>query len=129
MPARWRPRTTGTARCKSRRSRRRCRRATSAWRTIVTCRAAETAAARISRRLVPVAERIFRGRDVDAGARNNVAEEFPGVVAGEVRHRDDLTLFPQQPVRKARNVAHVDAGTNYPAAFAHRLEGGRDKRA
>ena len=47
----------------------------------------------------------------------------------QVGDRHDLPLFPEQPVRKARDVAHVDAGADHAAALAHRLQRRRHQRA
>lgn len=32
---------------------------------------------------------------------------------------DEFAVFPQQPVRKARDLAHVDVGAHHRADFAH----------
>ena len=64
---------------------------------------------------------------VTGGLRDNAylgqySEKINAVLAGEVGHRHELPLFPQQAVGERRNVAHVDSGTDHAPAFAHRLE-------
>ncbi len=52
-----------------------------------------------------------------------------GIAAREVRHRDDLTLPPEDFVRERRDVAHVDAGAYDPAALADSPQGQRNEIA
>jgi hypothetical protein len=47
-------------------------------------------------------------------------EELYAVVSRQIRDRQDLSLLPQQTVRKARNVAHMDTGADNATTFAHR---------
>src|SRR5262249_60933484 len=54
----------------------------------------------------------------DAGVRRDL-EELEPIVAGEIGDRYELPLFPERAIRKGRDVAHVDAGTDHPPALAH----------
>ena len=48
------------------------------------------------------------------------AQKLEGILAGQVGHRDHLAFFPQQPIRKRRDVAHVDAGADDTTTLADR---------
>ena len=54
-------------------------------------------------------------------------EEFDSVGASQVGDRAQDPLAPEDRVRKARDVAHVDSGADHGAAFADRLEHARNQ--
>jgi hypothetical protein len=49
-------------------------------------------------------------------------EEFDRVEPGQVGDGNQATLLPQQPIRKLRDIAHMDATAYDAAALAHRLQ-------
>src|SRR6516225_9966055 len=49
-------------------------------------------------------------------------QEIDAVLAREIGHRNQLPLFPEQMIGKARDIAHVNARADYPAALAHRAQ-------
>src|ERR1700738_4734039 len=57
------------------------------------------------------------------------SEEFLPVGAGEIRDRRHRTLAPQQPVRKRRHIAHVNAGAYHAPAWTYAGERGGNERA
>src|SRR5208283_507132 len=77
----------------------------------------EAPGTQIGERPVGFLERVGRGLRDDADLRGEV-EEIETVLARKVRDRHELSLFPQQLVWKARDVAHVDARADDTAPFA-----------
>ena len=71
---------------------------------------------------------VAHGLGHDAGLARDIEELLP-ILARQVGDRDDLPLFPQQAIGKARDVGHVDAGADHAAAFAHRFQCRRHERA
>src|SRR6266849_2410505 len=55
----------------------------------------------------------------DASLRDNF-EEIQPVLACQIGNRHQLSFFPKNIVRKAGNVAHVDARAYDPSALSHR---------
>ena len=49
--------------------------------------------------------------------------------ACQVRDRDDLPFFPEQAVRKGRNIRHVNSGADHASTFSHGAQRGRNQRA
>src|SRR5437764_12195665 len=71
---------------------------------------------------IRIAERKALHRGLEVQPRGE-REELPPVGAREIGDRGHRTLAPQQPIRKRRHVAHVDAGTHHASAGAHAPEG------
>ena len=46
-------------------------------------------------------------------------EELERILPREIGDRADLAFFPQQPVGKRRDVAHVDAAADHATRLAH----------
>src|ERR1019366_4192590 len=46
------------------------------------------------------------------------AEEIDAILPREIGDRNKLTLFPKEPIGKARNVAHMDACANDASPLA-----------
>jgi len=88
--------------------------------------AVEAAGAKIGQGLVGVLQRIGGGVRHDSDFRR-LAQEFDAVVSSEIGDREKLTLFPEQRIGKARNVAHVNPGANDAPAFANGLQRQGDK--
>src|SRR6266852_3469158 len=57
----------------------------------------------------------------DASLRDNF-EEIQPVLACQIGNRHQLSFFPKNIVRKAGDVAHVDARAYHPAALSHRTQ-------
>src|SRR5216683_6563015 len=57
----------------------------------------------------------------DSGLWGNF-EKIQSILAREIGHRHELPFFPKQVVRKARNIAHVDARAYHLAALAYRAQ-------
>jgi len=49
-------------------------------------------------------------------------EELFAIPSGEVRHRADDALLPQQAIGEGRDVAHMDAATDHYAPFGNRSQ-------
>src|SRR5580704_15706697 len=79
----------------------------------------ESPCAQIGEGPVRLRERVGRRFRDDAELRG-AAEEIEPVLAGEIGDRYQLSFLPQQPVREAPDVAHVDARANDSAALADR---------
>ena len=69
----------------------------------------------VGERLIRPRESIRSGARLDAYLRRQSKKVDP-VLAREIGDRFDLALFPQPSVRHSRNVRHMDAGANNPAA-------------
>ncbi len=83
---------------------------------------------RSDKRFIGARQRIARDLAGHARLRRDL-QEFMRVGAGEIRHRHHMPLLPQQRIRKARNVRHVDAAADHAPALAHRFERRRHQRA
>src|SRR5689334_17342474 len=79
----------------------------------------DAALAQLGQDLVCLLERMARGE----------LEELLAVAPGEIRHRPEHALAPQQLVREGGNVAHVDAAADDYAALSHRAQRQRNQRA
>ena len=75
---------------------------------------------KIGKRLVGLIKPI-RGSLRDNSHLWDQPQEINPILPREIRHRPNSSLFPKQPVGKAWNIAHVDAGTNDAASLANRL--------
>ena len=71
--------------------------------------------------VVGLSKRECRRLSLDARLRRNF-EKIQSVLAGEVRNRHQLSFLPEQIVREARNIAHMNPGAYHPAALAHRAQ-------
>src|ERR1700728_1468882 len=86
----------------------------------------ESSGAQIGERLIGLLQPVARGLGDDAYCRRE-AQEVEAVLPCEISDRNELALSPQQPVGKSWNTAHMDAGADYAAPFAHLLERQRDQ--
>src|ERR1700694_1925735 len=77
--------------------------------------------AQLLKDLVGLTERERRGLGPDSGPGHN-PEEIQSVLPCEIGNRYQLPFFPENIVRKAWNIAHMDSGTYHPAALAHRAQ-------
>ena len=59
------------------------------------------------------------GRDADFRGQ---VEEVDSVGPREIGYRDELPFLPEQPIGKARDIAHMDASANHATAFADRRQ-------
>ena len=84
-------------------------------------RPGQAALAEARERLVRLGEREERDGGLDRRL-GGEAHEMVAVGAGEVGNRADAALAPQDVVREARDVRHVDAGGDHPAALPDRME-------
>ena len=70
-------------------------------------------------------QRIWSGGRLHTGLRRN-GQKIAGILPGQIGDRDDLTFLPEKPIRKARDVAHMDAAADHPAALADVPQGDGD---
>src|SRR5262245_17786890 len=81
-------------------------------------RALQPSIAQVRKGVVGATERIGPRVHADAGLWR-YGQEVDRVLAGEVGDGNELPLLPQDSVREAWNVAHVDAAADDPSTFPH----------
>src|ERR1700753_1953326 len=91
-------------------------------------RADEFAVAELRQRFVRLGEPKHRGVGPHA-CLGGYLQEVSAVVPGEIGHRDDLSLTPENTVRKGGNVRHVDARAYNPTTLANGAKRCRHQRA
>ena len=92
------------------------------------CGAVQPTGAQIGERLVGTSERISRGFRLDPHLWHD-RKKILAVLPGQIGDRFELALLPKDFVWETWNVAHVDSGADHTAAFAHRAQSRRHKRA
>src|ERR1700737_4740280 len=76
------------------------------------------AGAEVGECLVGLAERVAPGVGDDADLRDQ-PQEIESILPREIGDRHELPLFPEKPIGKARDIAHMDARQNDAPALAH----------
>src|SRR5438552_185161 len=84
--------------------------------------------AQIGERLVGTSERISGSFRLDPHLWHD-RKKVLTVLPGQISDRFEFTLVPKNFVWETWNVAHVNSGADHTAAFAHRTQSRRHKRA
>ena len=75
----------------------------------------------IGQRLIGHLKRV-QGRFCDHSHLWNFSKKVNSILPREVRDRNDLTLFPEESIRKTRDVTHVNTGTHNAATLPNALQ-------